>query len=284
MMRDMLTAARPLVDLLWARELESEPLDTPERKAGFEARLMAAVNQIKHPGVKKAYERELKDRLYWHFRPAKSVFNGPMGKPGEAPHKGKNPGKKGFSPGPTGMAGLALLVRAIMVPDRFEAAREAIAKTEFDDPDVGAIRDTAFDVYESAEKLDLDTVAAHLRILDRKRAVELLEPFLRRQLGDDPTVSGRDWLDAIERFPIARSLIGEVKSTKDGAEGKEPLSTAKDEARLRQAIVGREKASRSLNESADGGSMIKGENELRAAIEKADAAFGVHGETKNSED
>src|SRR5690606_18438496 len=125
---------------------------------GFEARLMAAVNLIKHPGVKKAYERELKDRLYWHFRPVKPAFAPTQGKwqgkPGEVPHKGQNPGKRGFSPGPTGISGLALLVRAIMVPDRFEAAREALAKTEYGDPDVGAIRDAAFDVYESAEKLD----------------------------------------------------------------------------------------------------------------------------------
>ena len=61
-MRDLLAGAKPLVELLWTRELDAEPLDTPERKAGFEARLMAAVGLIKHPGVKRAYERELRDR------------------------------------------------------------------------------------------------------------------------------------------------------------------------------------------------------------------------------
>ena len=143
----MLAGARPLVDLLWMRELEAEPLDTPERKAGFEARLMAAVGLIKHPGVKKAYERELRDRLYWHCpRDAKW---------GERRRQGRRAGSRGMTlreervhrPGPTGLAGLRLVVRAIESPRIMEQAPEALAKAVFDDPDVDAIRDAAFDVY-----------------------------------------------------------------------------------------------------------------------------------------
>ncbi len=283
-MRGMLSDARPLVDLLWARELDAEPLDTPERKAGFEARLMAAVNLIKHPGVKKAYERELKDRLYWHFRPVKPAFTPSQGKwqgkPGETPHKGQNPGKRGFSPGPTGIAGLALLVRAIMVPDRFEAAREAIAKTEYGDPDVGAIRDTAFDVYESAEKLDLDTVAAHLRILDRKRAVELLEPFLRRQLGDDPEAMSRDWLDATERFPVAKTLVGEVQATIRADEEGVEIMGAAHQARIMQKVIARRSASRSVVDEAATSPASEGADRLRNAV----GGMGAAMESKRSED
>ena len=85
-MRDMLSSARPLVDLLWSREVEAEPLDTPERKAAFEARLMDAVGLIKHPGVRKAYERELRDRLFWHFR---------GGRGGQAGHSAPGQGGSG---------------------------------------------------------------------------------------------------------------------------------------------------------------------------------------------
>ncbi|HCE21385.1 MAG TPA: DNA primase, partial [Hyphomonas sp.] len=38
-----------LSELLWLRERDAEPLDTPERQAGLEARLMQAAAQIKHP-------------------------------------------------------------------------------------------------------------------------------------------------------------------------------------------------------------------------------------------
>ncbi|HOZ28608.1 MAG TPA: DNA primase [Hyphomonadaceae bacterium] len=284
-MRDMLGSARPLVDLLWSRELEAEPLDTPERKAGFEARLMAAVNLIKHPGVKKAYERELKDRLYWHFRPGKGGPNGATGKawegkPGEAPHKGQNPGKKGFSPGPTGMAGLGLLVRAIETPELFESAREALAKSEYDDPDIGAIRDTAFDVYQSSEKLDLPTVAAHLRILDRKRAVELLEPFLRRQPGNNPDGAGQDWLDAMERFPVARTLVAEVQATKWAEEEGVEIMGAVHQARIMQKVIARRSASRSVVDEAVTSPASEGAQELRNAL----GGMGAAMESKRSEE
>ena len=276
-MRDMLGGARPLVDLLWARELEAEPLDTPERKAGFEARLMAAVGQIKHPGVKKAYERELKDRLYWHFRPGKGGAGFKSASPGQP---GQTPGKKGFSPGPTGLAGLGLLVRAIMAPELFESAREALAKSEYDDPDVAAIRDTAFDVYQSAEKLDLPTVAAHLRILDRKRAVELLEPSLRRQPDNDPDAASQDWLDAMERFPVARTLVAEVQATKRAEEEGVEIMGAVHQARIMQKVIARRSASRSVVDEAVTSPASEGAQELRNAL----GGMGAAMESKRSED
>ncbi len=275
-MRDLLGQARPLVDLLWSRELEAEPLDTPERKAGFEARLMAAVIQIKHPGVKKAYERELRDRLFWHFRQGKGSGAAHVGAGGQ----GRNPGKMGFSPGPTGLAGLGLLIRAILVPEHFESAREALAKSEYDDPDVAAIREAAFDVYQSAEKLDLPTVAAHLRILDRKRAVELLEPFLRRQPGADLDVGSRDWLDAMERFPIARTLVAEVQATKRADEEGVEIMSAAHQNRLMQKVIARRSASRSVVDEAVATPASEGVQELRNAL----GGMGAAMESKHSED
>ena len=35
---------KPLVEVLWRRERDAEPLDTPERQAGLEARLMQAAD------------------------------------------------------------------------------------------------------------------------------------------------------------------------------------------------------------------------------------------------
>ena len=36
---DVLQAVRPLVEVLWTRETEGQPLDTPERRAALERRL-----------------------------------------------------------------------------------------------------------------------------------------------------------------------------------------------------------------------------------------------------
>lgn len=272
-MRDMLAGARPLVDLLWSRELEAEPLDTPERKAGFEARLMAAVGQIKHAVVKKAYERELRDRLYWHFRPGK-------GGGGHAGNHGQNPARKGFSPGPTGLPGLILVVRALESPQIMEQGREVLARAVFEDPDVQAIRDAAFHVYDSTEMLDRPAVAAHLRSLGRKRAVELLETFPVGQPMDPRSNEGRDWLDALGRFPVARTLVAEVQATKRAEEEGVEIMSAAHQARIMQKVIARRSASRSVVDEAVTSPANEGVQSLRDAL----GGMGAAMESKRSED
>lgn len=277
-MREMLAGARPLVDLLWSREVDAEPLDTPERKAGFEARLMGAVAQIKHQGVRKAYERELRDRLYWHARGTRTAGQG-KGQ-GSGQPDGVTLGKKGFSPGPTRWPGLRLVVRAVESPRIMEQAPEALAKAVFEDPDVDAIRNAAFDVYNSSEMLDRTTVAAHLRSLDRKRAVELLETFPVGQPMDPLSNEGRDWLDAIGRFHVAKTLVAEVEATKraDG-EGVELMSAA-HQARIMQKVIARRSASRSVVDETVTSPAQDGVQELRNAL----GGMGAAMESKRSED
>jgi DNA primase len=285
-MREMLESARPLVDLLWTREVEAEPLDTPERRAGFEARLMAAVATIKDAGVRRAYERELKDRLYWHFR---GRNRGHAAKPGQNAANGAAPGvvptwKKGESPGPTGLPGLRLVVRALESPLILEDSREELFKAEFADPVVEQVRKAAFEVYESAEMLDRAGVAAHLRILGHKRAAELLETFQVGPPMDPRSSEGRDWLDAIRRFHVARTLAAEARAASAVIEGGEPLATPAQEARRKARVVARKKAGLSISEQLPAGAMAKDGAVLREAIDIADEAFGRSKEIKSSED
>ncbi len=273
-MREMLAGARPLVDLLWSREVDAEPLDTPERRAGFEARLMNAVALIKHPGVRKAYERELKDRLYWHSRGTRGSGAGAAQAGGQAM------ARKGVSPGPTGLAGLRLVVRALESPLLMEQGREVLFRAAFPDQDVAAIRDAAFYVYDNTEMLDRHGVAAHLRSLGRKRAVELLETFPVGQPMDPRSNEGRDWLDAMGRFPVARTLVAEVEATKraDG-EGVELMSAA-HQARIMQKVIARRSASRSVVDETVTSPAQDGVQELRNAL----GGMGAAMESKRSED
>ena len=59
----MLSAARPLVDLLWARETEAGPLDTPERRAALEQRLRQALAAIRDETLRRYYRDEVEARL-----------------------------------------------------------------------------------------------------------------------------------------------------------------------------------------------------------------------------
>jgi DNA primase len=276
-MMDMLEGAKPLVELLWNRELEVEPLDTPERRAGFEARLMSAVGQIRHAGVKKAYEQELRDRLYWHSRQARSAAGKP-GKPDETPYRVT--GKPGVSPGPTGLAGLRLVVRALESPQIMEQGREVLFRAKFDDPDVLAIRDASFYVYDNTEMLDRHRVAAHLRSLGRKRAVELLETFPVGQPMDPRSTEGREWLDAMGRFPVARTLVAEVQATKRADEEGVELMSAAHQARIMQTVIERRSSSRSVVDEAITSPADDGAQDLRNAI----GGMGAAMESKRSED
>jgi DNA primase len=60
---EIIGAARPLAHVLWTRETEGGGLDTPERRAAFEARLAALINAIGDDGVRKYYRSEFGERL-----------------------------------------------------------------------------------------------------------------------------------------------------------------------------------------------------------------------------
>lgn len=234
-MRSLLERAKPLVDVLWERELQREPLDTPERRAALEARLDAAVATIKDAAVRKAYQREVRDRIYWRFRS------------GGGPQKGArqtsaDPAKqRGAHPR---VRGLALLLRAIDSPGIFEQAREALCQASFADPEVAAIRDAAFDALDAAEILDRAVVASHLRALGRKRALELLDSIPPRPALDPRSGEARELLEALEQFPIADALDGEARLVIGSEQGEGAELNARHEARLRALGLDRRRMGR----------------------------------------
>ena len=67
---DVLAAARPLADVLWARESEAGPFDTPERRAALEARLAEVTAAIADEAVRRYYRQDFAARLRRLFAPA----------------------------------------------------------------------------------------------------------------------------------------------------------------------------------------------------------------------
>jgi len=59
----VLSSARPLVDILWAREMEAGPLDTPERRAALERRLRESLALIRDETLKRYYREEVESRI-----------------------------------------------------------------------------------------------------------------------------------------------------------------------------------------------------------------------------
>jgi len=66
-MEALLNSARPLVDLLWQRETEGQVFDSPERRAGLDQRLKAAIALIPDQSLRNHYGaaiRELRAELF----------------------------------------------------------------------------------------------------------------------------------------------------------------------------------------------------------------------------
>jgi DNA primase len=60
---EVLTAARPLAQVLWMRETEAGAFDTPERRAALEARLSEIAGSIGEESVRRHYRQEFTTRL-----------------------------------------------------------------------------------------------------------------------------------------------------------------------------------------------------------------------------
>src|SRR5271163_3289546 len=67
---DVLSAARPLADMLWTREIEAGPFTTPERRAALEARLGEVTATIADETVRRYYRQDFAVRLRALFVPA----------------------------------------------------------------------------------------------------------------------------------------------------------------------------------------------------------------------
>lgn len=72
-LREALTVTQPFVEVLFKREQELEPLDTPERKAGFKKRLRALSAQIEDKDLSEAYRQDLLERFDRLFVPAQGA-------------------------------------------------------------------------------------------------------------------------------------------------------------------------------------------------------------------
>ena len=68
-MQQLLDAARPMVDLLWEREIYGKNFDSPERKAALDKILRDKLRLIKDPSIRGHYGQAVKDMRWELFRP-----------------------------------------------------------------------------------------------------------------------------------------------------------------------------------------------------------------------
>ena len=106
---EVLSAARPLADVLWSREIEGGSFATPERRAALEARIRELTGGIRDDVVQRYYRQDFADRLRNAFAP-QGYRDGPRG----GGFRGQ--GQGGFAGGFGSESGRAFPPRAPFAP------------------------------------------------------------------------------------------------------------------------------------------------------------------------
>lgn len=70
----VLDQAKPMVDLLWQREVEGKNFDSPERKAALDKTLREKIKLIRDPSIRAHYGEAIKELRYQLFRPQRKPF------------------------------------------------------------------------------------------------------------------------------------------------------------------------------------------------------------------
>ncbi len=208
-MEEVLAAALPLADILWRKETEGRPLDTPERRAALEAALFGLANQIRNPAVQNHYRDHFRSRLRTLFAPPPRTWS-PRGRPGFP--NGRPQQQEGFR-GPVassqGRTEKALLAAVLAHPWLLEEHGEAFAALAFPPGPLDSLKSRILEEASRHPGLDGEAFATHLRQrglgaqldLVTGEAGRILEPFARSETPPDKVERG--WWQAVQRYRLA---------------------------------------------------------------------------------
>jgi DNA primase len=177
----LLGGAEPLVERLWKHESTSQPLGTPEEKAGLRRRLLDHVSSISDPDVRDQYRSELLSRFDTLTRPPKREWTkSPPGRGGGGggfqrggggfkngrfvEHKPVSESAKGVASHGFGARTLrAVLAGLLRFPQVIPEHAEAIAALPLEEKHASRLRDLMLDAAMAHGELDqerLNTILA----------------------------------------------------------------------------------------------------------------------------
>jgi len=255
-LRSQLSRTTGFSEMLFRRELEAEPLDTPERRAGLKARLRAAASRIADKDLQSAYRDDLLSRFEAAL-PARA----PSAQGGDFRRRGAPGGRTWIDPAPTSLgrsaarrlaaaldlAAAALMKRVLTDPACLDDHLESpFAAGGFGEPDLAGLAKEIIRLRLESEHLDTQGLARHLAGRDfealltdiDRAAAKSGAPFLK------PDVSLEDarsqWSQAFARLSRLAALDGALSAAKGdlgGSLSMDAFSRLKGERdRLRRQI------------------------------------------------
>jgi DNA primase len=249
---DVLAGARPLADVLWTRETESGRFDTPERRAGLEARINMLMAVIGDEAVRRYYRQDLWQRLRGLMAESRSdrADRGHFGARDRPPLRGK---RRSWPPaGPRGTEPSALaavsprmstssivrgsrsalpprealiLLGACNHPWLLEIAAEQLAELEFLNVEMDLLRRALLDVAAGEPELTRETLRAGVLARDLGGVLQRIESAVHP--ADWPTREGaapedvRQWWSHVLTLHHKNSTLNKELKEAERALGEE---------------------------------------------------------------
>lgn len=266
-MQMVLDQAQPMVRLLWQRETEGKVFDSPERKAGLDKSLRAAIKTIKDPSIRSHYGEDIKQmrwELFGQSRRKKAfVQNGDKAntwRPGRTRRESWHQSQGGFSEtrasdlGSNADMATEVLVRESVIlatlclnPDVIDAFEAVLETLPFSTDLHRKIRAVLL------RHADLEQAALYEKLVDRIGAGPLENLFALRHVKIAPSVRtpGNFEIASLCVAEELAKLTARYGAEREISEAMEDLSGVADEGltwRLGQSAQARHRAERSENE------------------------------------
>lgn len=185
-MQAVLDSAVPLVDMLWRREVEAEPLNTPEQKAGLKDRIYAALREITHDGVREQYKTSLLEMFnaeYGWSRKGGRQFNKVLKKPTAAL-------KATMKVGAIEAARERRLIGGILEwPDLLPKVDQTLFELQFSSPTARQLQETLLIYWQQTIAVEKNAIRAHI---ENQGLEKLLRELQRDRLLTVAALGGRD--------------------------------------------------------------------------------------------
>jgi DNA primase len=221
----VLAAARPLSHMLWEIELGASPVDTPERRADLDHRLMENVGLIVDATVRNEYRRYVRDRLFESGRkrragassstPERFARNVAFAQKVATEFVREGPLSP---PRPPDRVQRELLFRILLQwPSLLDEVAEEFATIEMPEPDLDKLRREILQIEALHPGLEASTLRQHLHTNGFAATVEaFISPsvdsgfLIRRSATDD---ARNEWAHVIEMLMGGqRSVLAEASN------------------------------------------------------------------------
>ncbi|MGB0935218.1 MAG: DNA primase [Alphaproteobacteria bacterium] len=147
----LLSTARPLQDILWEKDVLSQPMKTPEQKALVRRTLMAQVKLIEDPSVRFLYQQEFDQRFFHLFRKNKGKSDTSAVGVGIHTHMNKRKAQI-----------YLLFATLINNPQLIDSCGEAFTDIDLNDEKLDMVRDCIISEFISTPGLDSEALRHHI--------------------------------------------------------------------------------------------------------------------------